>query len=124
VSWRHLERQGRRPDRRRARGLEEPERLHRIEGPQGKAEFKFIDVQVDAIPGVPFGAKIYAKSDQGIVAPVAVQKVEAPYTDMARLRAIEGIVRVEGVVRSRRHRSQRSRSWSRSIRSSASTSAR
>jgi len=65
---------------------------------KGKAEFKFIDVQVDAIPGVPFGAKIYTASDDGVVKPVAVQRAEAPYTDMARLRSIEGVARVEGVV--------------------------
>ena len=47
---------------------------------------------------MPFGAKIYTASDDGVVKPVAVQRAEAPYTDMARLRSIEGVARVEGVV--------------------------
>jgi len=65
---------------------------------KGKVDFRYIDVQVPAIPGVPFGAKVYAPGDEGVVVPVAQQRAEANYVEAARARAIEGMVRVEGVV--------------------------
>jgi TonB family protein len=65
---------------------------------KGKAEFRYIDVQQPAIPGVPFAAKVYAPGDAGVVAPVAVERAEANYSEGARMRSIEGMVRVEGAV--------------------------